>query len=102
MVNFDDRLFVLVGLMVGTKSFIVNCEILVEHCNYEKVIQTCLPIFDKSSLWTCAFLFFFFFDTPCSARIFMLLLAKLSLLLKETDFPQVKTDTYDCTNQCYS
>ena len=44
------------------------------------------------------FFFLFFFDTPCSARIFMLLLAKLSLLLKETDFPQVKTDIYDCKN----
>ena len=31
--------------MVEIKKIIVNSEILVEDCNYEKVIQTALPNF---------------------------------------------------------
>ena len=35
---FDNTLLLILSLVVGTKKFIVDCEILVEGSNYEKFI----------------------------------------------------------------
>lgn len=45
MVIFDDMPVTVITVIIGTKRFVGDCEILNEVCDNEKYIQTSLPNF---------------------------------------------------------